>query len=58
MHLYVLSKVWQVFQYSSALTLALVLCGIAMTFSPLIVWQIERLDWRSAAVAASWVICM
>jgi len=56
MHLYALSKVWLAFPHTSALTLALLLWGIVMTFSPLIVWQIERLNWHSATVVASWVI--
>jgi len=56
MHIYALGKVWLAFPHSSALTLALMIGGIVMTFSPLIVWQIERLNWHSATVIASWAI--
>ena len=56
MHLYALSKVWLAFPHTSPLTMALVLWGFIMTFSPLMVWQIERLNWHNATIAASWVV--
>jgi len=56
MHLYALSKVWLAFPHTSLFSLTLVLWGIVMTFSPLIIWQIERLNWHNATVVASWVV--
>jgi predicted MPP superfamily phosphohydrolase len=56
MHLYALSKVWLAFPHTSALTLTLVLWGMIMTFSPLMVWQLERLNWHHATVVASWIV--
>jgi len=56
MHLYALSKVWLTFSHSSGLGLVLVLWGLVMTFSPLIVWQIEKLNWHNVTVVTSWVV--
>lgn len=55
MHFYALGKVWQVFPHSMGMALALVVCGIFMTFSPLIIWQLARHNWHGATVIASWV---
>ena len=55
MHLYALGKVWMAFPHSFGLTLALTLAGIVLTFSPLVVWFLERQSWHSATVAAAWV---
>ena len=55
MHFYALGKVWLAFPHTSILAAALVIWGIVMTFSPLIVWQVERLNWHSATVILSWV---
>jgi len=54
MHIYALSKVWLAFTHSSGLTLALVLWGLVMTFSPLLLWQIAKLNWHGATAVASW----
>lgn len=54
MHLYALSKVWLAFPHLSGL--ALVIWGLVMTFSPLIVWQIEKLNWHNATVVTSWLV--
>jgi hypothetical protein len=54
MHIYALGKVWLAFPHLSGL--ALVIWGLVMTFSPLIVWQIEKLNWHSATVVTSWVV--
>ena len=55
MHLYALGKVWLVLPHSFGLALALTLAGIALTFSPLLVWFLERQSWHRATVAAAWV---
>ena len=55
MHLYALGKVWMAFPHSLALGLALTLVGIVLTFSPLLVWFLERQSWHHATVAAAWV---
>lgn len=55
MHLYVLGKVWMTFPQSLALGLALTLAGIVLTFSPLLVWFLERQGWHRATVLAAWV---
>jgi predicted MPP superfamily phosphohydrolase len=55
MHLYALGKVWAAFPHSSALGLALTLAGIVLTFSPLLVWFLERQSWHRATVATAWV---
>lgn len=54
MHLYVFGKVWQAFPHSFGLGLALTLAGIVLTFSPLLVWYMERQSWRDAAVVTAW----
>jgi predicted MPP superfamily phosphohydrolase len=56
MHLYALGKVWLAFPHTQALTLALVIWGSIMTFSPLIAWQLERLNWHSVTTVATWMI--
>jgi predicted MPP superfamily phosphohydrolase len=55
MHLYALGKVWMAFPHSSALGLGLILAGIVLTFSPLLVWFLERQSWHRATVATAWV---
>jgi uncharacterized protein len=55
MHLYVLGKAWLAFPHSLGLALALILLGIALTFSPLLVHFMERQGWHRAAVASAWV---
>lgn len=55
MHLYALGKVWMTFPHSLALGLALTLAGIVLTFSPLLVWFLERQSWHRATVATAWV---
>ncbi len=56
MHFYALSKLWLAFPHISALTLALVIWGIVMTFSPLLLWQAAKLNWHNAIFVASWVV--
>jgi predicted MPP superfamily phosphohydrolase len=55
MHLYALGKVWMAFPHSLALGLALALAGSVLTFSPLLVWFLERQSWHRATVATAWV---
>ena len=55
MHFYALGKVWASFPHTSALALALVIAGIVLTFSPFIVWYMERQDWHRATVVAAWL---
>lgn len=54
MHLYALSKVWLAFPHSLGLSLLLVSCGLVMTFSPLLLWQLARQNWHGTAFVASW----
>jgi len=56
MHLYAFVKVWRLFPHSLGLGLALILGGAALTFSPFIVWHMERQGWHGATVVATWVI--
>jgi hypothetical protein len=55
MHAYALGKVWMAFPHSSGLALALTLAGIVLTFSPLLVWFLERQSWHRATAATAWV---
>ena len=55
MHLYAFGKVWMALPHSWALGLALALAGIVLTFSPLLVWFLERQSWHRATVATAWV---
>jgi predicted MPP superfamily phosphohydrolase len=55
MHLYALGKMWMAFPHSSALGLALILAGVVLTFSPLLVWFLERQSWHRTTVATAWV---
>ncbi len=55
MHLYALSKVWLAFPHSYGLALALTLAGILLTFSPFLVWFLERQSWHRATVITAWV---
>jgi predicted MPP superfamily phosphohydrolase len=54
MHLYAFGKVWMAFPHSFGLALALMLAGIVLTFSPLLVWYMERQGWHGAAVVTAW----
>lgn len=55
MHLYAFGKMWMAFPHTFGLGLALILAGIALTFSPLLVWYMERQSWHGATVATAWV---
>src|SRR5450830_286469 len=55
MHFYALSKMWMAFPHSYGLGLALILAGIVLTFSPLLVWFLERHRWHRATAATAWV---
>jgi predicted MPP superfamily phosphohydrolase len=52
MHLYALGKVWLAFPHSFGLGLVLTLAGIILTFSPLIVWFLERQSWHRVTIVA------
>lgn len=54
MHLYAFGKVWLAFPHSFGLALTLTLAGVALTFSPFIVWYMERQGWHSATVITAW----
>jgi uncharacterized protein len=56
MHIYALGKVWLAFPHTLALDLALVIWGLVMTFSPLLLWQLAKLNWHGTTIAASWVV--
>jgi predicted MPP superfamily phosphohydrolase len=56
MHAYALGKVWLAFPHSTALTLALLFFGFAMTFSPLLPWQLAKWNWHNATIVVSWVV--
>jgi hypothetical protein len=53
MHLYLFGKVWLALPHSSGL--ALLLAGILLTFSPLLVWLLERQNWHRLTLATAWV---
>jgi predicted MPP superfamily phosphohydrolase len=55
MHFYALGKVWMAVPHSLALGLALVLAGVVLSFSPLLVWLLERQSWHRVTVATAWV---
>lgn len=55
MHLYALGKVWSVFPHSTGLAMTLILTGMLLTFSPLIVWLLERQSWHRITAAAAWL---
>jgi uncharacterized protein len=54
MHLYAFGKVWMAFPHSFGLALTLTLAGIVLTFSPLLVWYMERQNWHGATVVTAW----
>lgn len=54
MHLYAFGKVWMAYPHSLGLALALTLAGVVLTFSPLLVWYMERQSWHGATVATAW----
>lgn len=54
MHLYALGKVWAILPHTLPLGLALTLAGSVLTFSPLLVWFLERQNWHRGTVAAAW----
>jgi predicted MPP superfamily phosphohydrolase len=56
MHLYAFTKVWQAFQPSTPLGLALALLAIVLTLSPFILWYIARRNWHSVTVVLSWMV--
>ena len=53
MHLYALSEIWMAFPRSYGLGLALILAGILLTFSPLLVWFLERHSWHRATTVTA-----
>ncbi len=55
MHLYALSKVWLAFPHSAGLGATLTVLGLLLTFSPVLLWNITRLNWHGLTVAASWL---
>ena len=55
MHLYAFGKAWMAFPHSFGLGLALTLAGFMLTFSPLLVWYMERQSWHGATVVTAWV---
>ncbi len=55
MHVYALGKVWMSFPHTWPLGLALTVAGIVLTFSPLLVWFLERQSWHRTTVATAWV---
>jgi hypothetical protein len=55
MHVYGLRKLWAAVPHSPGLAFALVLVGILLTFSPLVVWFLEKRNWHPATAAAAWV---
>jgi predicted MPP superfamily phosphohydrolase len=55
MHFYALNKAWMAFPHSLALGLALTLAGIVLTFSPLLVWFLERQSWHRLTVVTAWL---
>lgn len=55
MHLYAFARLWQVLPHSWWLGLLLLAAGLLLTFLPLLLWQITRLNWHAAAVPVSWV---
>lgn len=54
MHLYAFGKVWLACPHSFGLALTLALAGIVLTFSPFIVWYMERQSWHGATVITAW----
>jgi hypothetical protein len=54
MHLYALSKLWLALPHSSGLAIALLLAGSVLTLSPLLLWQLGKLNWHGASLVASW----
>jgi predicted MPP superfamily phosphohydrolase len=54
MHLYAFGKVWMAFPHTPGLAVALTLAGIALTFSPFIVWYMEKQGWHGATAVAAW----
>src|ERR1035437_1312103 len=58
MHVYALSREWMALAHSLALGLALTLVGIVLTFSPLLVWFLEKQSWHRATVVTAWVSYM
>lgn len=55
MHVYAFSKVWMALAHSYGLALALILAGTLLTFSPLLVWFLERQNWHRTTAATAWV---
>ncbi len=55
MHLYAFSKVWMSFPHSYGLGLALILAASLLSFSPLLVWFLERHSWHRTTIITAWV---
>jgi predicted MPP superfamily phosphohydrolase len=55
LHLYAFAKVWMAYPHSLALGLALAFAALILTFSPSLVWYLERRSRHTLTVAASWV---
>src|ERR1035437_2013888 len=55
MHLYALRMMWMAFPHSSGLGLALILAGILLTFSPVLIWFLDRQSGHRATAATAWM---
>lgn len=55
MHLYALGKVWAAFPHTLGMAVTLIFLGISLTFSPLLVWFLERHSWHRATFFTAWV---
>lgn len=56
MHYYAFSKVWQLVPHTSGLAWIFMLLGLVLTLSPLLLWQLGRLNLHGAITVLSWVI--
>lgn len=56
MHYYAFSKVWQLVPHTSGWLWTLALAGVILTLSPLLLWQLGRLNLHGGTAFVSWVV--
>lgn len=54
MHFYLAGKIWFACPHSWGLSATLIAAGVILSFSPLLVWFMERQGWHRAAAIAAW----
>jgi uncharacterized protein len=56
MYYYAFSKLWQLVPHTSGWLWTLALVGVILTLSPLLLWQLGKLNYHGATALVSWIV--